>query len=516
MHIVMLAAENDGLPGGKVGGLADVIRDLPRALVRAGHSVTVITPDYGRNQELPGSAEQEALSVEFSGSMHEIRQFTLQPDNKHPGLQYRLLCHPLFAMGCGQIYINDDAGPFATDATRFALFSAAACEAVRRYAPGSVDIVHCHDWHTAPYLFLRRFAPRYQSLQTVATVFSIHNLAMQGIRPLRGQASSLEGWFPGLTYEAQVISDPRYLDCVNWMRAGINLAERIHTVSPTYAREILRPGSADQLGGEGLEADLLRAHEQQRLLGILNGCDYLTAIPERLRGAALYREIASALDHWVGKTETIPAAHYLALRRLHQLRQKRKSPEPLLVSIGRLTPQKVGLLTADWQDRAVMDVLLRRLGTGLFVMLGNGDPDMEEFFTEQMRRHDNLLFLNGFSASLADVLYSAGDLFVMPSSFEPCGISQMLAMRAGVPCLVHAVGGLNDTVQDKVNGFSFGGNSREQILENLLIGVDAALLLIRENSKQWQAMQQEAADSRFEWDTAVQSYVGSLYGPLLR
>lgn len=516
MHIVMLAAENDGLPGGKVGGLADVIRDLPRALVRAGHSVTVITPDYGLNQALAGIQEHGALAVDFAGATHAIRQFSLQPDSDYPGLEYRLFAHPLFTQnGTGRIYISDDAGPFATDATRFALFCVVACEFINRGEAGTVDIVHCHDWHTTAYLFLRRFAPRYHSLQAIPAVFSIHNLAMQGVRPLRDQPSSLETWFPGLDYEPAAITDPRYQDCVNLMRTGINLADRIHTVSPTYAREILRPGVEGQVGGEGLEADLQRAHAEGRLVGILNGCDYSVDMPARLHGAGLYREIATTLDSWVGDSPLLPRAHYLALRRLNSLGRERNPPQPLLVSIGRLTPQKVGLLTRPWQSATVMDAVLERLGKGLFILLGNGDTEFEEFFTAQMGSHDNLLFLSGFSAQLADVLYSAGDLFVMPSEFEPCGISQMLAMRAGVPCLVHAVGGLNDTVRDKINGFSFSGDNYEQILDGLFASLDEALRLFQDDPEVWGELRQAAAETRFEWASAVSSYLDSLYAPVL-
>jgi len=134
------------------------------------------------------------------------------------------------------------------------------------------------------------------------------------------------------------------------------------------------------------------------------------------------------------------------------------SPQHIITSIGRLTEQKVRLYTSELEDGGnTLDHLLATLGErGIFILIGSGDPEYEAFFTRMAARHNNFLFLNHYAERLSRQLYASGDLFVMPSSFEPCGISQMLAMREGQPCLVHAVGGLKDTVSHGSNGFTFG------------------------------------------------------------
>ena len=158
-----------------------------------------------------------------------------------------------------------------------------------------------------------------------------------------------------------------------------------------------------------------------------------------------------------------------------------------------------------------MDQLLEQLRNGIFIMLGSGDSFYEQFFSNVMESHKNFVFLNGYSESLSSVLYSFGDLFVMPSIYEPCGISQMLAMRAGVPCLVHQVGGLNDTVIDGQNGFSFGGSSLQEKQFNLLTTLDDSLRLFHEQPKKWKRISQAAASARFTWDKSVYQYLEQLY-----
>jgi starch synthase len=158
-----------------------------------------------------------------------------------------------------------------------------------------------------------------------------------------------------------------------------------------------------------------------------------------------------------------------------------------------------------------IDALLQKLDRGFMIMLGSGDAACERFMCEVMRRHGNFLFLCGYSEELGDLLYRFCDLFLMPSSFEPCGISQMLAMRAGTPPLVHKVGGLADTVQHMTNGFTFeGGNSEEQA-EDMLRVFEEILQLRSEKLPVWQGICGNAAAARFSWDVTVQEYESRLY-----
>ena len=159
-----------------------------------------------------------------------------------------------------------------------------------------------------------------------------------------------------------------------------------------------------------------------------------------------------------------------------------------------------------------LDHLLNTLGSaGVFLLLGNGDTRLEQFLTRVAARRDNFIFLKGYSETLSNALYASGDLFLMPSSFEPCGISQMLAMRAGQPCLVHGVGGLKDTVRDREDGFVFSGDSLTAQAENMVNSFQTALNTWQKRSKTWVSLSAAAAAARFTWRDAADSVVGQLY-----
>jgi len=513
MHIVQIAAENDALPGGKVGGLGDVIRDLPTGLAQAGHEVTVITPGYGTFAATENARELAQVSVSFCNAEETVSVFEVHAKRQVEGVRHIVFEHPIFAAaGAGKIYVRDDAGPFATDAHKFALFCVAVAQALKESVIAPWQVLHCHDWHTAVLLLLRACDPRYVLLADQPAVYTIHNLSLQGVRPLRGVSSALESWFPDLPYPFDAIVDPNHSDCINLMRTGINLADRVHTVSPTYAREILRPSDWDEgiVGGEGLESDLQQANHEGRLLGILNGCEY-DHKPRRPKVSGVWELAEQALDSWIANNDGDPRCHYYALQRIHQIKREQNGVRPCLVSISRLTAQKLYLLVQNYQDRPVLDQLLEQHRNGVFIMLGSGDPHYEELFRHAMNNHKNFLFLNGYSESLSSALYSFGDLFVMPSIYEPCGISQMLAMRSGVPCLVHQVGGLNDTVANGENGFSFDGDTLQEKQFNLLATLDDAVRLFRERPDEWKKISRNAAKARFTWDRSIKQYLERLY-----
>ncbi len=513
MHVVQVAAENDALPNGKVGGLGDVIRDLPLGLARAGCSVSVITPGYGSFATGTNAHQLATVNVRFCGIREQLTVFAVKAPSDIPGVNHLILEHPLFsAAGAGRIYIDDGAGPFATDAHKFALFCVAVAEVLKKEIIPPFDVLHCHDWHAATLLLLRAFDPAYARLRQKDAVFTIHNLSLQGVRPLRGVQSALESWFPGLSYNYQAIADPFHADCINLMRTGINLADRVHTVSPTYAREILRPSNwtEGRVGGEGLEHDLQRADREGRLLGILNGCEY-DRPPNRTAAGTVWELMEDSLDRWVTAEKGNQQAHYFALRRLNQWRNQQGPERPNLVSIGRLTSQKLYLMVQNMGDSSTMELMLNRLNPGSFIMLGSGDPAYSRFFTRIMQQHDNFLYLDGYAEELSAALYGFGDLFVMPSIYEPCGISQMLAMRAGVPCLVHGVGGLKDTVIDGKNGFTFGGESLTDKQYNLLIALQRAMTLYRGQPEAWNDIVKAAAAARFTWDKSITQYLTRLY-----
>ncbi|BDY05898.1 glycogen/starch synthase [Ferrimonas sp. YFM] len=520
IRVLMAAAENGALTGGKVGGMGDVIRDLPSALASQGVRADLIMPGYGRFATQQQAEELARIQVAYGTQKETLVLYRCANPVSAESSLY-LLEHPLFAAaGAGAIYDSSHQGePYALDAAKFALFCLGVAEALHQNLLETYHCLHLHDWHTALLALLRTHHPRYASLKQVRCVYSIHNLAHQGIRPLGGSSSSLAHWFPGLSLElgSRVLGplvDPRYPGCINPMRCAINLADKIHLVSPGYAKEVLRPNQP-QLGfrgGEGLEADLRRRHEQGDLVGIINGIEYpqpASALGEFHR---LMQLASDSLIRWQAKKQWVAAQDYIASQRM-RMWPAQQEPELLLTSVCRLTDQKVALLlhTSD-NGCTVLETLLEELAThcptGLYLMLGNGNGDIEAQLQQIAARHPNFWFLNGYHEPLSNALYRRGDLFLMPSSFEPCGLSQLLAMREGQPVLAHAVGGLSDTIEDNRTGLLFRGDGPDAQGEALLNRFREFLALTRAERR---ALSDAARAARFDWQAPAALYRQHLY-----
>lgn len=524
----MVAAENDALPKAKVGGIGDVVRDLPVSLAQQGCMVHVVVPSYGYLHKLEAAEHVVHYSVFFANSIEQVNVYRVpQAATRHSTgtdaderVMQWVVDHPALApCGAGQVYCNDgDDRPFATDASKYALFCAAVGQGILNAVFGKLDVLHLHDWHTAVLAVLREYDPHYASLKPLHTVYSIHNLALQGVRPFKGDPSSLQTWFASLPYDAVSISDPVVTHCFNPMRAAIELADKVHAVSPTYAQEIQQPSHHQRgvYGGEGLEAHLLAAARQERLEGILNGCEYPDgASYTRLSKAALIETMQMALVQWAARSPQLLSAHWLANMRLQQW-QAQKERGFVLTSVGRITEQKARILKAavayQGKRQSVLQHILDALDKrGTFILLGSGDQSYQNFFLEQAGSSRNFIYLQGYSDELSQAIYNSGDLFLMPSSFEPCGISQMLAMRAGQPCLVHGVGGLNDTVSDGVDGFVFKGDGEQEQGIALLERLHYVLQLVADRPKEFTAIAKAASSVRFSWTAVAQEYLAKLY-----
>ena len=513
-HIIMVAAENDSLINGKVGGLADVIRDLPNALVEYEFEITVITPAYGFLHKENPSKFLTDVYFPFGGKLLEGKFFEVVPKTVHQKVTHLVFEHS--AIRGNPIYSQDlPDQPFAQDATKYALF----CSAVGQYLKTlpSSSIVHLHDWHMGTMFLLRELHPEFIHLKNLKHVFTIHNLGYQGNRPISGKLASVEQWFPELFNNTEWIErwkDHRYEEPqFTPLAAGIRFADKTNTVSPTYAEEILKPSDHKNgfYGGEGLEQYLQQAKKENRLFGILNAIVYPThSEVTPISFTALCELIITEIN----KENPKDSKEYFDLLVSRIKKYRMSQPKVFLTSVTRVTEQKVRLLFEKGSDgKYAIDKILETLDreNGFYLLLGNGTTEFEEKCITAFKQYERLIYLKLYSPPLAQALYANGTLFMMPSSFEPCGISQMIAMQNGQPCIVHATGGLKDTVIDGVNGFQFTGeNIREQV-DNFIATTNKALDNHLHDKARWEKIKSEASRARFEWKESAKKYIEQLY-----
>ncbi len=403
----------------KVGGLGDVAGALPKALVKLGHDVRILLPDYAEtdHQRYPSRRHWQGLTVSWLGRPLTVRIDIGQlPDAPVP--VYYLVCPELFAQpSVGGVYLEKSAGQNRVlEMQRFVFFSWAVAHLLPQLS-WQPETIHCHDWTAGTLPTWLKLLPaktgRYR------TVLTIHNLQNQG----RWAADEVWSWLGIRGDEYPLLERRDGQGCFNALQQGILGADAVNTVSPNYAREILTAEFS-----EGLAADL-----QQRpggVSGILNGIDVDIFDPATDRALARTYTSATVVE---GKRQ-----NRLALgHRFHFPPQG-----PLYSFIGRLTPQKgVDLLLAVAPHIA-------RAG-GQLIILGAGWPNLEQQLQALGRRWPKQVrAVIGFDPILAQLMYAASDFFLMPSQFEPCGLGQMIAMRYGALPIVRDTGGLHDTVVD--------------------------------------------------------------------
>ena len=508
-NFLFVAAENDGIPRCKAGGMGDVVRDVPRQIAAKGDRVNIITPAYSR---LHTSAAQKLSDIDFvfRGVPHRGEIFEVTGKLEIHGIKHYVLHHPDIKAGdIAHIYYNDPDQPFYTDANVFSLFCTGVAAAIREGIFGKLDIIHLHDWHTSMLLFLRQFNPRFNNLKKIRMVYSIHNLAIQGIRPFDNNYSSVQAFFPDVNYDRELLKDQRYTDCINLMAVGIRLADAVHTVSPSYKEDIQQPSNPPHfIGGEGLEKDLQIAEKEKRLFGILNGANYSNI--NTVEKGILLRQCVRRLFRWLQEEKKDYKAHYLAHTGEKITRWQEHKPDFICTSVARLTEQKFFFFK---ENPDLLPGLMKKLTevNGVYILLGTGAPEYEAIFREASYHHKNFIFINAQSESIIDMLYQESNLYLMPSQFEPCGISQMLAMRNGQPCLVHHTGGLKDTVDHMETGFSFSGETVEEKTENFIRVFSETVDLFFNDKKTWKRICSRAKQKRFTWEKSVNDYYKDLY-----
>jgi starch synthase len=507
-NFLFVAAENDAIPKCKAGGMGDVVRDVPRQISLRGDCAHVVVPAYSRlhyNGEFLMNLHFKLRGIAYTAELYKV-----QPKKEFDNITHYVIHHPEIQPGdIAHIYHNDPTEAFYNDAVKYFIFCTAVAEAVNQNAFGHLDIVHLHDWHSSLVLFLRKYHPAYEKLKQLRFVYTIHNLAIQGIRPFGDNYSSIHNFFPDIPIDYDNLRDYRYHDCINLMAVGVRLADAVHTVSPSYKEDILSPSNPpDFIGGESLETDLQNADREGRLFGILNGSNY-----NNIRSAEngkLYRNIIRALFGWLQEESKQYKYDFLAHTGEKIMDYVEKKPAFIVSSVARLTEQKFYYIKHSPEAFAQILEKLEKVN-GVFMLLGTGAPEYEEMFREISYKHKNFIFTNGQSEDLIDSIYLESDLYFMPSLFEPCGISQMLAMRNGHPCLVHHTGGLKDTVKHLKTGFTFDGETTDDKIRNMVDSFDLVIDIFINDKPQWNKIKLNAKKERFTWEKSVDEYYKMLY-----
>lgn len=472
MQIVFASAEC--APFVKTGGLGDVAGSLPAALVRAGAEVIVMVPKYATIKD-EYKAQMEHFS-DFYVSLGWRNEYCGLEKLERDGVTYMFIDNERY-------FARDYPYGFFDDGERFAFFSKAITESLQHLPEGfECDILHCNDWQTAlAPVFLREFYQGLPLYDRVKTVFSIHNVAFQG----QFSDTVMEDIL-GVAHIPAAASQLRCDACsINYMLGALRYADAITTVSPTYANEIQTPEF-----GEGLDGVL--RERSYALQGILNGIDVAGFDPATDKRIAANYTVEDRSGKAVCKAKL-----------QEELGLEVRDDRPLMVMVTRLTRQK-GL-------DLVMYALDRILAGGVQVaVLGTGDRDYEDGLRYFQDKYPGTMAARiEFDPALSQRMYAAADMFLMPSKFEPCGLSQIIAMRYGTLPIVRETGGLKDTVQPyneftgEGTGFSFSNFNGDEMGD----AVFRAARLFWDNREAWNQLVTQAMSQDFSWTRSADKYL---------
>lgn len=472
MQIVFASAEC--APFVKTGGLGDVAGSLPAALVRAGAEVIVMVPKYATIKD-EYKSQMEHFS-DFYVSLGWRNEYCGLEKLEHDGVTYMFIDNERY-------FARDYPYGFFDDGERFAFFSKAITESLQHLPAGfECDILHCNDWQTAlAPVFLREFYQGLPLYDRVKTVFSIHNVAFQG----QFSDTVMEDIL-GVAHIPAAASQLRCDACsINYMLGALRYADAITTVSPTYANEIQTPEF-----GEGLDGVL--RERSYALQGILNGIDVAGFDPATDKRIAANYTVEDRSGKAVCKAKL-----------QEELGLEVRDDCPLMVMVTRLTRQKGMDL--------VMYALDRILSGGVQVaVLGTGDRDYEDGLRYFQDKYPGTMAARiEFDPALSQRMYAAADMFLMPSKFEPCGLSQIIAMRYGTLPIVRETGGLKDTVQPyneftgEGTGFSFSNFNGDEMGD----AVFRAARLFWDNRDAWNQLVTQAMSQDFSWTRSADKYL---------
>ena len=470
LRILLLAAEV--VPFAKTGGLAEVAGALPKAIRALTHDIRVAMPHYSRVK--PAKFEVQEVVPRFDVPVHHaseparILQATIEPDI------------PVYMVDNARYFDREGIYMYPDDADRFIFFCRATLEALK-HLEWQPDVIHCHDWHTGIVPnWLKTIYKDDPFFAQVATVYTLHNLAYQGIFGYRVlEIAGLDEW--GFMYHPEMAD---LNEVVDLMGRGIYWADLVSTVSETYAQEILTPEYGEQL-------DPLLRDRRDRLFGIVNGIDYGTVNP------ATDPQLTTNYD---AATLDQRTANKAALQ--HEARLALDPDIPLIGMISRLTNSKGFDILGNAIDH-ILDLGVQ------FVLMGTGDQHYHDLFSRMVQQypHQAAIFLT-FNAALARRIYAGGDMFLMPSRVEPCGTGQLEAMHYGSVPIVRATGGLADTVQDydpttgQGTGFVFQPYDRWALFAAIVRAIETF-----RHRDLWRQIQVSGMRADFSWERSALKYV---------
>lgn len=467
MKVLFVAGES--VPFIKSGGLADVVGSLPYYLAKEGLDVRVFLPKY------------KEIAQDYKNQIKWLKSIYVLVGGKKVfcGIETLKIGKVTFYFIDNMQYFNRDGMyGYQDDGERFSFFCREVLETLPHldYRP---DVIHCHDWHSGmipPLLDSFQGSPFYNGIKTI---FTIHNLRFQGLFPKETLFTL------GLDHSYYHYEKLEYYNNISFMKGGIVYSNFLTTVSPTYSLEI-RSG----FYGEGLDG--LLTHYHHKMMGILNGIDYDIYNPEK-----------DPLIHRNFTKEKIDLKNENKLHLQKVLSLPQREEVPLIGIVSRLTDQK-GFDLIEHVINEIVDMDLQ------LVVLGTGDKKYEDMFTHLSEIYpDKVKAIIKFDLKLSHLIYSGSDMFLMPSLFEPCGLSQLIALRYGSIPIVRETGGLKDTIipynqyNGEGNGFSFANYNAHEMLFTLQRAMD----LYYNNKDIWLNLINKAMESDYSWNSSAKEYI---------
>ena len=470
LKILFVSAEVT--PYAKTGGLADVAGSLPLALIGKGHDVRIVMPRY---KKVVGTLAYETdfpVVMDWRKETCVVRKDAIKFTEKNSNIEV-----PIYFIDSYQYFEREHMYCYFDEAERFAFFAKAVIDMLPKidFKP---DVIHCNDWQSGPICMLLK--EEYKDnifFKDIATLFTIHNLQYQGNYSI--DAIKYFGLNSNFTLE-----NLEFYGALSFMKAGLNYADIINTVSETYAKEIRTAEYGEKFEG-------LLTERSEDLYGIINGISY--------------EENNPATDSSIYKNYDVSSIKNKAQNK-HKLQKEMglpKSDVPLVGLISRLVNQK-GL---DLIGECIHQIMKTDLQ---LVILGLGDEYYENLFKNLRQKYpDKVGVFIGFNAELAQKIYAGSDMFLMPSKFEPCGLGQLISLRYGTIPIVRETGGLADTIRDynpltkEGNGFTFKEYSSNELLKTINRSVD----LYKSDKKIWLKLIEDAMNEDFSWNRSAEKYI---------